>query len=268
MTAPTRSTRGDVAIEEEIVLDLPGGRIDAILRHSPRARRLRLTVDARRGLIVTVPGGRRADPRILRAIGPFAGEREAWIRRHLAAVDRARDDAAARGPLTDGSVIPFHGEPHRVRVVAATARRRTSVARVGADDGDELVVTLAARDADRLADVLEAWLRARARLAIERASARHAAALGVAPVAVTVRDQRTRWGSASRSGRLSFSWRLVLAPQEALETVVVHELAHLRVFGHGPAFWDLVATRVPDHRRWRRWLRDHSADLHAVLAEG
>jgi predicted metal-dependent hydrolase len=268
VTGSERSRVAQPATEEEIVLDLRGGHVDAILRRSPRARRLRLTVDARRGLIVTVPGGPRTDPRILRAIGPFAGEREAWIRRHLASVDRARDDAEARGPLADGSVIPFHGEPHRLRVVAAAARRRTSVARVGADDGDELVVTLAARDAGRLADVLEAWFRARARTAIERAATRHAAALGVAPAAVTIRDQRTRWGSASRSGRLSFSWRLVLAPPEALETVVVHELAHLRVFGHGPAFWDLVATRVPDHRRWRRWLRDHSADLHAVLAEG
>jgi predicted metal-dependent hydrolase len=267
VTAATRPLRRDAAVEEAITLDLPGGPVDAILRRSPRARRLRLTVDARRGLIVTVPGGRRPDPGVLMALGPFVRERETWIRRHLAAVDRAREGIAARGPIADGVAIPFHGEPHRIRVVPAAPRRRSSVARVGADDGDELVVTLATRDAERLPEVMEAWLRARARVGIERAAARHAAALGVAPAAVTVRDQRTRWGSASRSGRLSFSWRLVLAPPEALETVVVHELAHLRVFGHGPAFWDLVATRVPDHRRWRRWLRDHSADLHAVLSE-
>jgi hypothetical protein len=94
---------------------------------------------------------------------------------------------------------------------------------------------------------------------------RHAGPLGVAPTAVTLRDPRTRWGSATRKGRLSFSWRLVLAPPDALETVVVHELAHLRVFGHGPRFWDLVATRRPDHRVWRRWLREHSLELHAAL---
>ena len=67
--------------------------------------------------------------------------------------------------------------------------------------------------------------------------------------------------------RLAFSWRLILAPPEALETVVVHELAHLRVFGHGPRFWGLVATRRPDHKVWRRWLREHSAELHGALAE-
>lgn len=62
-----------------------------------------------------------------------------------------------------------------------------------------------------------------------------------------------------------FSWRLILAPPEALETVVVHELAHLRVFGHGLRFWNLVASRRPDHLTWRRWLRSHSLELHAAL---
>lgn len=83
----------------------------------------------------------------------------------------------------------------------------------------------------------------------------------------SVRDQRTRWGSDSRYGRLAFSWRLVFAPPEALETVVIHELAHLRVFGHGPRFWSLVAARRPDHAIWRRWLRNHSTELHGALAE-
>jgi hypothetical protein len=137
--------------------------------------------------------------------------------------------------------------------------------RVGSDGGDELEVRLAARDRDRVAAVIEAWLRLRAREAIDAAIARHAAALEVQATGVTIRDQRTRWGSAARTGRLAFSWRLVLAPPEALDTVVVHELAHMRVFGHGPAFWDLVASRRPDHRAWRRWLRDHAIELHGAL---
>jgi predicted metal-dependent hydrolase len=87
----------------------------------------------------------------------------------------------------------------------------------------------------------------------------------VTPARVTVRDTRSRWGSASRAGRLSFSWRLVLAPPGVLETVAIHELAHLRVFGHGPNFWALVAGRMPDHVARRRWLRTHAAELHAAL---
>ncbi len=138
---------------------------------------------------------------------------------------------------------------------------------MGAVEEDEIIVRLAPADRRSLAAVIEAWLKPRARTEIEREIRRHAAGLGVAPAAVSIRDQRTRWGSASREGRVAFSWRLVLAPPEALETVVIHELAHLRVFGHGPRFWALVASRRPDHKAWRRWLRDHSTELHSALRD-
>ena len=113
--------------------------------------------------------------------------------------------------------------------------------------------------------VLERWFREQAQIAIDATIADHATALGVAPTAVSLRDPRSRWGSASRQGRLMLSWRLILAPPEALETVVVHELAHLRVFGHGPRFWAVVASRRPDHLAWRTWLRSHSLELHGAL---
>jgi len=143
--------------------------------------------------------------------------------------------------------------------------RRSTVERAGSDEGDELVVRLASGDRREVAAVLRGWLKDRAAAAIEREVARHAAALAVSPARVALRDPRTRWGSASRDGRLMLSWRLVLAPPEALETVVIHELAHLRVFGHGPGFWALVASRRPDHADWRRWLRRHSLELHETL---
>ena len=126
-------------------------------------------------------------------------------------------------------------------------------------------MTVAGAERRPLAAILEAWLRVRAREAVEAAIVRHAGPLGVVPTAVTVRHTRTRWGSASRQGRVMLAWRLVLAPPAVLETVVVHELVHLRVFGHGPRFWDLVETRVPDHAVHRRWLRTHAAELHAAL---
>ena len=140
------------------------------------------------------------------------------------------------------------------------------MARVVTLGGPELHVALLARDAERADRVLEGWFRDQARFAIEATIADHAAALGVTPAAVALRDPTSRWGSASRQGRLMFSWRLVLAPPEALETVVIHELAHLRVFGHGPRFWAVVASRRPDHVDWRRWLRAHSLELHGALA--
>src|SRR4029077_439362 len=129
------------------------------------------------------------------------------------------------------------------------------------------VLRVAPADRRPLRTILETWLRERAAGDIDAALDRHTPAPGVEPVRVSIRDPRTRWGSAAHSGRLSFSWRLVLAPPEALETVVVHELAHLRVFGHGPEFWAVVASRVPDPLAWRRWLREHSVELHAALPD-
>ncbi|MGD0861909.1 MAG: SprT family zinc-dependent metalloprotease [Candidatus Limnocylindrales bacterium] len=247
-------------------LALAGGRLECTIRRSARARLMRLTVDPRHTAVVTVPfRAARSKSEAERLAESFVGEREAWLRRHLERQARQKAELEALGPLRDGGTLLFRGEPHRLRIVAEPGRRRTVVTREGVDGGDELVVHPSAGERRELAAILEAWLRTRARSAIEREIDRHAAALAVAPVAVTIRDPRSRWGSCSRARRLSFSWRLILAPPEALETVVVHELAHLRVFGHGPQFWEVVAARRPDHRRWRRWLRDHSFELHGAL---
>ncbi len=148
---------------------------------------------------------------------------------------------------------------------APAGTRRSRVSRVGADDVDELLVERVPRDLRPTAVILDAWFRERARADLTLAIARHAPALGVSPARVTIRDTTSRWGSCSRKGNLSFSWRLVLAPPQALDTVAAHELCHLRVFGHGPRFQALLAGRVPDHAAWRRWLRRHAPELHAAL---
>lgn len=256
-----------IVTESAATLHLPGGPLDYTLRRSPRSRGLRVVIHPDRGVVVTVPApGRRgwADPE--QHVRPFLIEREPWLRRHLDQHARDRAALAARGGLRDGAELRFRGEPHRLRILPAGPRvRRSSVERIGGVFQDEIVLRRGASDRRSTALILEAWLKPRARAEIERAIARHATALAVSPAAISVRDQRTRWGSASRQGRLAFSWRLILAPPEALETVVVHELAHLRVFGHGPMFWAFVASRRPDHVVWRRWLRDHSMDLHGAL---
>ena len=255
--------------ETPAVVHLPGGPIRYTLRRSPRSRGLRVVIHPERGVVVTIPAAGRGGWAVPeRHVETFLREREPWLRRHLErqAVDRA--ELASRGGLRDGATIRYRGDLHRLRLVKARAGlRRSTIERIGAADEDELIVHVAPADRRSTGAVLEAWLKPRARAAIDREVARHAAALGVAPAAISVRDQRTRWGSASRQGRLAFSWRLILAPPEALETVVVHELAHLRVFGHGPKFWAVVASRRPDHRTWRRWLHDHSAELHGALNE-
>lgn len=249
-------------MEAPAIAELPGGPLPYTLRHSPRARNIRVVIHPDRGVVVTVPAGRVAQRDGERRAAQFLGQREPWLRRHLARQAQVAAELATRGGARDGGVVPFRGRLRRVRVVPAVSGVRRSDIVVF---DDELVVHRVAAERRPDATIIEAWLRAEARRVIDAAVSEHAAAMDVRPAAVTLRDPRTRWGSASRSSRLSFSWRLILAPPEALETVVCHELAHLRVFGHGPRFWALVARRRPDHAVWRRWLHDHATELHRAL---
>ncbi len=93
---------------------------------------------------------------------------------------------------------------------------------------------------------------AHARIALLAQS--EAAALGVSFSRLTIRDQRSRWGSCSSKGALSFNWRLVLTPHDVLDYVVVHEVCHLVEHNHGAAFWRLVERRRPRYRESREWL--------------
>lgn len=257
---------GPAAFEAPAVAELADGPLPYTLRRSTRARGIRVVIHPERGVVVTVPATRLSQREGERRAQRFLRERAPWVRRHLAEQAAVRARVEARGGARDGGSVPFLGVLHRVRVCPLPAGQgRSRVERVGGVDADELVVHRTAAERRTDARILELWMRARARLAIDAAIARHAPALEVDPRAVTLRDPRSRWGSASRAGRLSLSWRLILAPPEALETVVIHELAHLRVFGHGPRFWSLVASRRADHAVWRRWLHDHAAELHGAL---
>jgi predicted metal-dependent hydrolase len=88
-----------------------------------------------------------------------------------------------------------------------------------------------------------------------------AAALGVSYTRLTLRDQRSRWGSCSSKGALSFNWRLVLAPNDVLDYVVVHEICHLAEHNHGPNFWRLVERRRPSYRESKQWLDAHGWEI-------
>jgi predicted metal-dependent hydrolase len=150
----------------------------------------------------------------------------------------------------------------RVEVVLPRRARRGTAARLLREHRVWIEARLA-RLAPRLVlrPLTEAEGRREARARLEEACAREADRLGVAYVRIRVADQRTRWGSCSRSGTLSFNWRLVLAPPSVLEYVVVHELCHLLEAGHGPRFWRLVAQARPTFREERRWLREHGHEL-------
>jgi predicted metal-dependent hydrolase len=108
--------------------------------------------------------------------------------------------------------------------------------------------------------------RAGARALVSALAEEEAERLGVAYRRIRIGGQRTLWGSCSPRGTLSFNWRLVLAPLEVLDYVVVHELCHLRVPNHSRAFWALVEGLRPRWREQRTWLREHGPELLALKA--
>jgi hypothetical protein len=115
-------------------------------------------------------------------------------------------------------------------------------------------------------DVLRAidrWYRREARSRIGDVLAGESERLGLFPARLSIRDQKTRWGSCSTSGTLSFNWRLVIGPAHALRYVVIHELVHIRHHNHSRAFWSSLDQALPDWKRSAAWLRANERALTA-----
>ena len=232
------------------------------VRRSTRAKRARLTVTADGDAVVVLP------QRATLATAAILVERhEAWLRRHIARADARRDRLEARPPLGAGRSLSVNGIPHRVHLIEDGQKARGSVRLVLGADEDGIVGTLEVRHPPPVPPVplLEHWLREQARGVLLERVGSLAPVLAVRPTSVSVRDQQTRWGSASKAGSLSFSWRLVLAPPFVLDAVVVHELAHLRHANHGAAFWALARSHAPRTDEARRWLRTNRTELRSAL---
>ena len=228
-----------------------------IVRRSARARRSRLTITEAGDTVVVLP--LRASER---EAADLVARHQRWITRHVSRIRQRRDVLTSRPALDSGRELRFKGRFHRVVVTTSLVYARSNVELVA---GESILVLRSARERRPTAEILDAWFRARAREAInERVSAR-ASDMGITPRQLTIRDQRTRWGSASRSGTLSFNWRLVMCPPEVLDYVVVHELAHLKLAGHSRAFWRLVDRYFDDSRGARRWLREHHDAIRHAL---
>ena len=128
-------------------------------------------------------------------------------------------------------------------------------------DGNGVTVFSSTDDPSRIKALLRGYLSRLALNDINAALARWAPSFRETYGRVTIRQQRSRWGSCSAKRNLNFNWKLILAPPECLEYVVIHELAHLKVFNHSEAFWDEVRKRMPDYDVWRKWLKLHGQEL-------
>ena len=211
-----------------------------VWRRSSRARRVSLRIDPRAAqVVVTLPprAGRRAGLALLTT-------HAAWVMQRLAALSPAR-------PFSPGTEVPIGGRLHVIR--------HDPAARGGAwiEDGAIIVAGAPEFVARRVADCL----RVEAKRRIAALAVKHAEVLGVKPRGIRMKDTRTRWGSCAPDGILSFSWRLIMAPDWVLDYVVAHEVAHLREMNHSPRFWAHVETLSSDKDAAVEWLREHGPAL-------
>jgi hypothetical protein len=206
---------------------------------------MRIIVGPRRPPEVVVPLG---TP--ISAVRRFLEQKRGWIERKVAASEEIRSRPEALGLAGQ---IWLEGDPLRVEFSRQGALSRAELR-------DALLRISGPRAGAQ--EAVGRWYRREARRRISAVVEREAARLRLSYNSVAIRDQKTRWGSCSSRGNLSFSWRLVLCPPEVLEYVVVHELLHLRQHNHSKAFWRLLDAALPGWREHSAWLREHEQELH------
>lgn len=225
-------------------IELLGNTIEYDVRRSADATEPRIDVDIH-GVTVVLPDTEKGRP------SELLRENAAWVLEKQRKYDAYREQIPERR-FEAGATFPYLGEPHEVVV----ERRPSST--VG--DG---TLRLARHHVEETSvkRALETLYRRKARETFEKRADQYAAAMGVEYKQIEIRSQRTRWGSCSTTGTLGLNWRLMMAPLEVLEYIVVHELAHLRESNHTDAFWSLVAEHDPEYEAHARWLEANSTQL-------
>lgn len=224
---------------------LPGNPpVEINIKRSVRARRISLRVSSLDGRVtLTLPRGVTD-----RAGLAFATEKAEWLRTHL----ERHGGTIAVGA---GVIVPLMG---RQLAIVSGAGRSVRI------ENQQLIVP---GPAEQVPIKLSAYLKTLARDRLASASDYYAARLGRDYSRLTLRDTRSRWGSCSAQGALSYSWRLIMAPPEVLDYVAAHEVAHLAQMNHSQVFWDQVLAIHGPYKEQRAWLRSDGTALHRFRFE-
>lgn len=234
------------ALPDHIEIDTGTSRVRIRLRANPRAQRylLRLPADSS-GPVLTVPRGGS-----LARAEHFARQHVDWLLERL----QDRPDHVAFSP---GDSVPLRGESH---VIVPTGGLRGVITVGQTSEGGPALLVPGAED--HIPRKVTSWLKDQARADLTERATLHARTIGKKITAISIRDTRSRWGSCASNGRLSFSWRLVLAPPDILDYVAAHEVAHLREMNHSARFWRLCEELAPQTPSARLWLKENGQHLH------
>lgn len=218
------------------------------LKRRPTAKRITLRVSNATGeVVLSIP--ERTDVGLAQK---FADSHSQWIATRLANVPE-------RVLFEPGALVPFRGVPHRI-VHWSSIRGVTQAARSSAGEPIIAVAGEAAHVGRRVRDFLEAEAKRDFAVAVKK----HTAQLGQSAKRITVRDTKSRWGSCSANGALSFSWRLIMAPPFVLDYLAAHEVAHLRELNHSNRFWKLTYQLCSRTDEAEAWLKTYGSALHRI----
>jgi len=235
--------------QETVLLPASKKRLSFELRVRQRARHLRLKIHPDGDLRVVLPYNVPAQKAYNLII-----EKENWILKHL-----KKRQLPSQKKLSAGDSVLYRGESIKIRALSvsektATIRLRESFFEVRLPQNGNLALN----------EVLVSWFHRQAKIQIVEETRRLAEKLGVEIGRVSIRDQKTRWGSCSSRKNLNFNWRLLMAPPSVLRYVIIHELTHLKQMNHSKEFWSLVAKRCPDYKTHQKWLKEHGAELRQI----
>lgn len=225
-------------------IKIAGEQIEYRVVESSDATQPRIDVDIHEVKVV-VPADGAVDPH------EFVQENIDWISRKWRKYDEYRKRAPNR-TFEAGATFPYQGDDRILCFHDVDDHEITD---------EEIILSKQSIEQSSVQDELESLLREEARKLFEELAAKYAEEMEVEYEGLAVRNQRTRWGSCSPKQNLSFNWRLIMAPSEITEYVVVHELTHLREQNHTDRFWRIVREQLPDYRERANWLEEHSVEL-------
>lgn len=221
-------------------LQLEQRQVPVEIKRSPRASRLKLRIDRQAGVVLILP--------------PRASTKEglAFLKRELPWIAKKMAKIPDRVPFLPGSKIPLLGTPH----IIVHAPHEHGL--VWPEDRQIFVTGQIEHVPRRVKD----WLKKAAKDEITPRVFDYTRQIDVTHTGITLRDQKTRWGSCSSAGQLNFSWRLFLMPEFVLDYVVAHEVAHLRYMNHSALFWNVVNDLNSDVKAAKKWLKQHGSAVH------
>lgn len=214
---------------------------DIIINKIVRSRRRTITLLVTQDSTLVVRAPLRASNSYIESV---VRKKSAWIKKKLFEASQ-RLQAPAK-EFVNGEEFLYLGQTYKLCLVEQAAK--------DIELTDQLCLSTRVKPIARF--VLRRWYQAAALKVIGGRCQWYADATGYKPLSLKITAARKRWGSCGSKGTLNFSWRLIMAPLEVIDYVVVHELAHLGQLNHSPAFWRRVAAILPDYKKREKWLKE------------